>query len=300
MQTRRASADSARVRAQAEVAEAAAAAAHKAAAAAAADVAGLAAQLAHAPPAADAPQPAPPGDGGGAAADGGNGASADALAQAHMRAALAEQRSAVAELKTRLDSNAAYFQARAAPIRAALRPGPNPNPDRLPAHSPAAQTACWLSSAAPRQSRGAPPARMPAMRFTPDRGPAVRRASGCVSRASRRAGRAGRAHAAQAAGAQAPRLGAQEVQDGLAEVGQQVAAAVGTYAEAQADGRAQLLALAERVNALQARAVPLRRRGSGSQCLLAAYCGVVCGGRPCGLAWCSVTAGGGRRSQSAD
>ncbi len=95
---------------------------------------------------------------------------------------------------------------------------------------------------------------MPATRPVPGRRSAARRAGDCLSRAGRRAGRAGRARAARAAGAQAPRLRAQEVQDGLAEVGQQVAAAVGTYAEAQADGRAQLLVLAERVNALQARA----------------------------------------------
>jgi len=138
----------ARARAQAEVAEAAAATAHKAAAAAAADVAGLAAQLARAPPAADTARPAPPSDG--AAAD--SGASADALAQAHMRAALAEQRSAVAELKARLDANAAYFQARD-PHRCAppcTRPGFFSSPNRLASvHCLTMYTACCPSSAAP-------------------------------------------------------------------------------------------------------------------------------------------------------
>ncbi len=43
----------------------------------------------------------------------------------------------------------------------------------------------------------------------------------------------------------------QEVQDGLAEVGQQVTGAVAAYAVAQTDGRTQLLALAERIDALQ-------------------------------------------------
>ncbi len=151
MQTRRVSADSARAREQAEVADAAAAAAHKAAAEAAANVAGLAAQLACAPPAADAARPAPPGDGG-AAADGGGSASADALAQAHMRAALAEQRSAVAELKARLDANAAYFQARD-PHRCAppcTRPGFFSSPNRLACvHCLTMYTACCPSSAAP-------------------------------------------------------------------------------------------------------------------------------------------------------
>ena len=195
----------ARARAQAEVAEAAAATAHKAAAAAAADVAGLAAQLARAPPAADTARPAPPSDG--AAAD--SGASADALAQAHMRAALAEQRSAVAELKTRLDANAAYFQARAPHRCAPLCTRPGFSLALTGWHLCTLSfmhTACCPSSAAPRRSLSAPLARMPATRPVPGRRPAARRASDCLSRAGKRAGRAGRALAARAAGAQAPRL----------------------------------------------------------------------------------------------
>ncbi|KAK9842521.1 hypothetical protein WJX81_004130 [Elliptochloris bilobata] len=128
---------------KAERAEAAAAAAHSAAQAAAAELASVAARM---PTTAPAVAGAQAGDG--PAESGG----ADALPQANMRAALAEQRRAVAELSTRLDANAAYFQ---------------------------------------------------------------------------------------------------EVQNGLEEVGQQVTGAVGSYAQAQADSRAQLLALAERVGALQ-------------------------------------------------
>lgn len=44
------------------------------------------------------------------------------------------------------------------------------------------------------------------------------------------------------------------MQNGLEVVGRQVTGAVSSYAQAQADSRAQLLALADRVSALQARA----------------------------------------------
>lgn len=96
---------------QAERAEEVAAAAHKAATAAGAELRSLAAG-------GTAPVPAGLEQANGESVRKGSnptdagGGNADALAQANMRAALAEQRTAVAELKARLDSNAAYFRAR--------------------------------------------------------------------------------------------------------------------------------------------------------------------------------------------
>ena len=98
---------------QAERAEEVAAAAHKVATAAGAELRSLAA-------AGTAPVPAGLEQASGESVRNGSnpnptnagGGTADALAQANMRAALAEQRTAVAELKARLDSNAAYFRAR--------------------------------------------------------------------------------------------------------------------------------------------------------------------------------------------